>query len=208
MRHRRFGIAFVGLFLAVAILFAVPARQPAWTQEAALRFGAQGPTRVVSEIQIQEPEEQSAAAAGRRAPLQSVALPEDSRAPERAPNRRAGPAPGEAPPRLDVEEAPGASLRRPNLPVVLSEDLVIETLVRPEYPLEARLQGLEAIVVVIALVDEKGRVRSVELESNTGHSMFATTCLDAVRRCHFQPYLRDGVPSPVYAKFRFNFQLL
>lgn len=207
-RRRRFGIALASLAVLVVAGFAVPARKPAWTQEAARRFGVQGPTRIVSEIQIRKPDEASESALGARAPIRAVALPAQSVSPEKTQSRRAGPAPGEAPPRLELSEAAGAQLRRADLPVVQSEDLVIESIMRPEYPHEARMQGLEAIVELVAFVDEKGRVRSVEVESNTGHEMFAEASRQAVRRCLFKPYVRDGRPTSVYAKFRFNFKLL
>ena len=207
-RRRRFGVALVSLLALVVVGFAVPAQRPAWTEEAALRFGVQGPTRIVPEIQIRRPDEAEESALGARAAIRAVALPAASRSQEPTRSHRPGPAPGEAPPRLELNDATGNQLRRADLPVVQSEDLVIESLVRPEYPHEARVQGLEAIVEIVALVDERGRVRSIDVESNTGHEMFAEVSRDAVRRCHFKPYVRNGKPTSVYAKFRFNFKLL
>ena len=42
-------------------------------------------------------------------------------------------------------------------PVVRSEDLIIERLVRPEYPSEAREQNIEGVVEALALVDTTDR---------------------------------------------------
>jgi protein TonB len=164
---------------------------------------------MVTEIQLRPPEESQTARAGRAPAIEALEIPRHrarTRAPAAAPE---GPAPGEPElPRLVTQDDPGAGLRRADVPVVRSEDLVILTLVRPVYPHEARVQGLEAIVEVEALVDEQGRVRSIEVVSNTGHDMFAQASRDAVRGCQFQPYLRDGEPSPVRARFRFKFKLI
>lgn len=207
--RRRRSLLCGALAAALAFLaFLVPSQRPPWAEEAARRFGLAGPTQLVTEIQLERPRDAEAGRPGRLPAMETVELPRRATSPA-ATARVRGPAPGEPrPPELTVEGESGGSLRRADLPVVQSEDLVIETLVRPAYPHEARVQGLEAVVEAVALVDERGRVREVEIVSNTGHEMFAIAARDAVRRCHFQPYLRDGKPSPVFARFRFNFKLI
>lgn len=209
LRRRRTLVSTAVVVPIVAAVLLFPARRPPWADEAARRFGMAGPTRIVAEIQLRQPEESRDERPGSRPDLEAVELERPAGAPAAARAPTPGPAPGEnRPPRLLVDDTPGEVLRRTNLPVVQSEDLVIETLVRPVYPHEARVQGLEAIVEAVALVDEEGRVRSVEIVSNTGHEMFAQASREAVRRCHFQPYREGGKASPVYARFRFNFKLL
>src|SRR5207247_10432383 len=50
-----------------------------------------------------------------------------------------------------------------NVPLVRSEDLIIERLVRPEYPEEARDKGVEGKVAVLALVDTTGAIKQVQV---------------------------------------------
>jgi TonB family protein len=100
-----------------------------------------------------------------------------------------------------------AMARVANVPLVQSEDLVIEELVRPAYPEEAREKGIEGRIAVLALVDTLGRITEVEVVSGNDLSILALASTEAVWKCRFRPYEVDGRVQEVYAMFRFNFRI-
>lgn len=97
--------------------------------------------------------------------------------------------------------------RRENVPVVRSEDLVIEQLVRPDYPAELLDRNIEGKVMLQALVDTVGAVVDVQVLGSTGETRFEEVAATAVWKCRFRPFKRDGVASEVYAVFRFAFRI-
>ena len=92
-------------------------------------------------------------------------------------------------------------------PVMQSEDLIIDVLVKPEYPQDARDRDIEGRVALVALVDTLGQVARVNLMSSTGEHQLEQASIDAVRQCRFRPYTVDGRRSEVYAVFRFVFRI-
>jgi len=62
----------------------------------------------------------------------------------------------------DVDLLARARSMYKHAPVVQSEDLIIEKLVRPEYPEDAREHGVEGHVALVALVDTTGAVVNVD----------------------------------------------
>lgn len=123
---------------------------------------------------------------------------------------------GAAPRTRALTEGPGESefdlvsravSRRENVPVVRSEDLVIETLVRPDYPIDLLDRNIEGKVMLQALVDTLGAVVDVQVLGSTGEARFEEVSSAAVWKCRFRPFRRDGVRSEVYAVFRFAFRI-
>ena len=92
-------------------------------------------------------------------------------------------------------------------PVVQSEDLVIERLVRPTYPEDARQRNIEGRVAVVALVDTTGQVVRVDLMNSSGEALLDHAATDAVWSCRFRPYQHQGRVQEVYAMFRFSFRI-
>jgi TonB family protein len=123
---------------------------------------------------------------------------------ERAPRIGIGPAgPGEAP-----EDLLARALRRSSdVPVVQSENLVFERLVRPNYPDDARLHGIEGRFSVVALIDTSGRVVEVEVQGGDAEGILEREALAAVRQCLIRPYRVAGTPREIVARFPFNFYL-
>lgn len=117
--------------------------------------------------------------------------------------RRIGIGPGESPEDLLSR----ARARYHEAPVVQSEDLIIEHLVRPVYPEEARDHDIEGHVALVALIDTTGRVVQVDLMSSSGADLLDHAASDAVWNCRFKPYQREGRVQEVYAMFRFNFRI-
>ena len=96
---------------------------------------------------------------------------------------------------------------RGSVPVMQSSELVIETLVRPVYPDEARNRNVEGHVAVLARVDTLGNVAEAEVMTPSGESVLDVASRKAVMGCKFKPYLREGKVTEVYAVFRFAFRI-
>ncbi len=92
-------------------------------------------------------------------------------------------------------------------PVIRSEDLVIDQLVRPVYPEEAQANDIEGVVEVLALVDTTGVVQQAQIIGGTGHTMLERAATDAVLQCRYRPWQRNGRVERVYAAFRIRFSL-
>ena len=92
-------------------------------------------------------------------------------------------------------------------PVVQSEELVIERLVKPIYPEDARNHNIEGKVALVALVDTTGHVASVDVMASTGERQLERAATEAVWQCLFRPYQVHGHVREVYAVFRFAFRI-
>jgi TonB family protein len=92
-------------------------------------------------------------------------------------------------------------------PVIQSEDLVIEQLVKPLYPEDARDRNIEGRVALVALVDTTGRVANVDVMDSTGERQLERAAAEAVWQCRFRPYRVGGEVHEVYAVFRFAFRI-
>ena len=93
-------------------------------------------------------------------------------------------------------------------PVIRSEDLVVEKLVRPEYPEEARTADIEGIVEMVALVDTTGDVTEVHIIGGTHQPLLERAATTAALQCRYRPYrLNEQAPQKVWAYFRVSFSL-
>ncbi len=75
----------------------------------------------------------------------------------------------------------------------------------PEYPESAARAEAEATVDVLVDLDSSGEVTRVEVARWAGFGLDQTT-LDAVRRLHFFPAMRNGVAIPIRVLLRYNFR--
>ncbi len=93
-------------------------------------------------------------------------------------------------------------------PVVRSEDLVAEHLVRPEYPEEARSNDIDGLVELVALVDTTGNVTEVHIVGGTHQPLLEQAATSAALQCRYRPYrLNAAAPERVWAYFRVKFTL-
>jgi protein TonB len=76
---------------------------------------------------------------------------------------------------------------------------------QPRYPAAARTRRLSGDVVVMALVDEQGRVVQARVDSPS-FAFFNEAALDAARRATFQPATRQGVAGQSWARLTFKFE--
>ena len=100
-----------------------------------------------------------------------------------------------------------AMARRSDIPIVLPDQLVIEKLVRPVYPEDAREHNIEGKVSVLALVDTTGAVVSADVVGGIGHPALQQAAVAAVWQCRFRPYRIAGKKREVYVVIPFNFTI-
>lgn len=92
-------------------------------------------------------------------------------------------------------------------PVIRSEDLIIEKLVRPEYPEEAREKNIEGVVELVALVDTTGSVLEIQVVGGTRDAMLEHAAAKAVLQCRYRPYRIEDQATRVWAAYRIAFTL-
>ncbi|MBI1796314.1 MAG: energy transducer TonB [Candidatus Eisenbacteria bacterium] len=202
------GGALLGLILATQIAFV---RHPMRDLlRRSVRFGFEGPDQYVRRITLQQ-------LAGSGPVLRNVGAV-DARHSRRggAARTRARLEPLAPPEPHAIVIGPGLSdrdlvaravSRLANVPVVQSQDLVIEHSALPIYPQEQSDHGVEGKVMVQALVDTAGRVVDVQLLASSGVAPFERSAQEAVWQYRFRPYRSLGSASEVYAIFRFAFRV-
>ena len=110
---------------------------------------------------------------------------------------QAGPSPPSAAPRLVDENTPGVEL-----PVALAGR------VQPDYPEAARRFGLEGLVVLRALITERGDVESIEVVRETRPGLgFGAAAVEAVSTWKYRPGRFDGRPVAVMLTVVVDFKL-
>jgi len=92
-------------------------------------------------------------------------------------------------------------------PLVRSEELIIERLVRPEYPDEARERGIEGLVELVALVDTSGSVQQIQIVGGTHEPLLERAAAMAILECRYRPYRVAEQTRQVWAAFRIAFSL-
>ncbi len=76
---------------------------------------------------------------------------------------------------------------------------------QPEYPNDARNQGIEGIVLLALEIGKNGSVCDIALIS--GHPLLAPAAIDTVRQWKYRSYLLNGVPIEVETQAQVNFRL-
>lgn len=206
--------AAVGLFLLAGLgaLQIHAVRNAAERAIPELRFGVQGPERIVRLVRLEEATVDAGDRmrdVGRVVPHVAGGGKGEGTARARATphaTAHAGPLPtGEGDEAHDLLARLMASQGR--VPIFQSEELVIEHLVKPAYPEEMRVKGVEGKVSVLALIDTLGRVVDAEVMRASGAMQLDHAAEIAVRQCLFRPYREEGARREVYAVFRFSFTL-
>jgi TonB family protein len=201
-----------GVMLLGLCAFQLPLVRHALELRRIVRFGYAGPTRYVRLLQVEaEPGRSDLPInVGRVAPVSgelqggSGGTPETSRLPKQArPSRQDLPGAGE-----DARTLLARVLaNRGQVPIFQSDELVIDHLVRPIYPDEARDKGIEGRVSVLARIDTAGVVVEANVLNPSGETQLDDAARHAVRQCRFRPYVAGGQRQEVYAVFRFRFRL-
>jgi TonB family protein len=90
------------------------------------------------------------------------------------------------------------------LPPNVAEASVLHR-VEPDYPKEARQQGIQGAVVLSVRIAQNGRVQSATLV--TGPPLLAQAATDAVKQWRFRPHLVGGRSVEMQTKITLNFRL-
>jgi TonB family protein len=105
---------------------------------------------------------------------------------------------GALPRRARAEETPAQG--------VLTRAPEVLTPAVPEYPPEARAEGITGVVALELEISESGAVTDAVVTAPAGHG-FDEAALAAARKLAFTPAEVDGKPSPVRIEYRFTFTL-
>ena len=93
------------------------------------------------------------------------------------------------------------------LPTAQTSDVAARVIAKPEYPEEARVKGVEGLVVVVALVNEAGSVEDVALETGVD-PLLDQAAIRAAYHTSFYPYLLGGVAQAVFVRMPYRFELV
>lgn len=210
--RRRLALTSAGLsLLGLGVIFAlqVPPVSRRMRDIPVLRFGFEGPPRIVELLRVE-------ARPGADETLRDVGAVQPQRA-----RRGAGGESGKTrttrttaekhlltdPGEISGSLAARALADQGGTPVFQSDELVIDNLVKPIYPEEARSRGAEGRVAVLALVDTTGSVVEAEIVTASGEPQLDHAAEAAVLMCRFKPYRVQGEARQVYAVFRYRFTL-
>ena len=207
-RVATFGAVVLGVFLAGELLATRPRVVAALNDPK--RFGFEGPEQYVHRILLEQIGDVDQPGVS-KATLMAVDLHRGGGV-ERSASRTDGTKPAER------REGPGTGDDEMNLqsrlralafegPVIRSEDLVVEKLVRPEYPEEARAADIEGVVEMVALVDTTGSVTEVHIIGGSKLPSLERAATDAVLQCRYRPYRTNSFATQVWAYYRIHFTL-
>jgi TonB family protein len=104
---------------------------------------------------------------------------------------------GATDPRAFAADTPAGQLTR--APAVIQQ-------ATPEYPAEARAQGLTGSVTLEIEISDAGEVTAAQVTASAGHG-FDEAALAAARKLRFSPAEIDGKPAAVRIEYRFDFTL-
>lgn len=79
--------------------------------------------------------------------------------------------------------------------------------IRPQYPRNARREGLEGLVALRAEVGVNGEVIALTVTQSSGVTSLDQAALTAVQSAKFRPASRNGLPVPGIAILKVRFQL-
>ncbi len=209
---RRFALAS-GLVALLALLFMSALRGHAVREalDQARRFGFEGPEQWVERIRLEEVGSEERAGTT----TYELVYEEARKGGEAATPTPPPPREGRVPRKLLSEDGPGVRDRdllararalRLEGPIVMSDQLISERIVRPEYPDAAIEHDIEGMVELVALVDTTGAVVEVQILKSP-HPLLEKAAIDAVLQCRYRPFRLHEKTLPAWAAFRFAFTL-
>lgn len=203
--------SLIALVLSLAGLGLLIAPAPSLVRRMATqtaRFGFEGPDQYVRRITLENRGRTSTLADVGQLRLTSSSRKGGATSPSQARVGQPKPQPRFEGPGLSDEDRSMRSVSRlAGVPVFQSEELVIDRLIKPEYPPTLIERNIEGKVTLQALVDTVGNVIEVQLITSTGEALFERAAEEAVWLCRFRPYRSGGEASEVYAVFRFSFRI-
>lgn len=79
--------------------------------------------------------------------------------------------------------------------------------IEPEYPYQAKRQGINGVVEVRVLVNADGVPEQVHIESANPKGIFEDAVMAAVRKWRFRPGVKDGQKVPTWVIFPVRFEI-
>lgn len=77
----------------------------------------------------------------------------------------------------------------------------------PEYPRQAKQNGITGVVRVKALVDKSGSVLDVLIQKSSGTMLLDQAAVKAARKCRYKPGIQDGRPINCWVTYKVDFVL-
>ena len=102
--------------------------------------------------------------------------------------------------------APGVAGGTGDVPFGGKNGPAFKDFVKPEYPAQARRQGIAGEVLLRILVSADGRVEQVEVR-RSAHEALSRAAREAVLRSTFHPLRRNGTPAPCWTLLPVTFSL-
>ena len=206
---RRVSLTLLSVSLAIAVALLVAGRRVSETVLDPMRFGFEGPEQWVERIRLEELAQQSSPGTYAITYLTLEARKGGASRQQRSshPNATVNPETSRGDGEDSMDLLAKARMLAVEGPVVRSEDLIIERLVRPEYPEEARDQGVEGVVELLALVDTTGVVEQIHIVGGTREPMLERAAATAILECRYRPYRVRDQALRVWAAFRIAFSL-
>ena len=204
---RRVALVLVGVSAVLSLGLLIAGRRITASDEA-MRFGYEGPEQWVERIRLEElAREQSPglyvitylSVESRKGDKPRVR----STHPNAEPSQQKTAGEGED----EMDLLAKARMLSLEGPLVRSEDLIIERLVRPTYPEEAREKGIEGLVELVALVDTTGAVQQIQIVGGTRDPLLERAAATAILECRYRPYRVAEQSLQVWAAFKIAFSL-
>jgi protein TonB len=92
-----------------------------------------------------------------------------------------------------------------NFPVTRVQQPRLIRQVDPQYPQSALMARIHGVVIIEAVTDIYGRVRTTRIIS--GHPLLKNAAVEAVSKWIYEPYIVNGIPKPVVFTVTVNFRL-
>ena len=124
-----------------------------------------------------------------------------------APKHQRGQAGESDVPSVGIDAMERLRLLHGNLPTAQTEDVAAREIVRPDYPEEARDKGIEGTVVLVALVNEEGKVEDVAVEQGVD-PLLDQAAMRAAYHTPFFPYRIEGTAQAVFVRMPYRFELV
>jgi TonB family protein len=106
---------------------------------------------------------------------------------------------------LAANETAASQLDHPIKISSAAMDAMALTKVAPVYPQEAKDRAFEGSVIMWAVIDEEGKVKSLDILS--GPEIFRVAALAAVNQWTYTPFKENGVAVKMAAPISINFSL-
>ena len=113
--------------------------------------------------------------------------------------------------RMQSRELPFSRIRLPRVPDIRAltrqENQALHCIAyaAPVYPAEAKLKGIEGLVILDAVIGKGGEIQTLSVHE--GHSLLAESALQSVRNWAFEPIKVNGIAVEVQTQIEVAFTL-